>query len=400
MFSTTPLYEVNLYPQQGKKILINQGGTWSAKTYSILQVLFTLAIQEPNQVITIVGQDIPNLKSGAIRDSKNIIRDSSLLQKFIKPISNGNFYNESEKLITFWNGSIIEFKSYTNEQDAKSGKRDYLFVNESNGISYPIYKQLALRTGKRIFLDYNPTVEFWVHDELLGLPEVQLIISDHRHNRFIPEEKHQEIENLRYEDYELFKVYGRGITGKLQGLIFRNYNIVDSIPDYASFIATGLDFGYTNDPTGCIDVYMANGQLWVDEKIYETGMTNLDIANRFTSFGWDKKREIIADSAEPKSIDEIKNLGGWKVVPAEKGPDSVKNSIDILKRYVINITRRSANTKKEFQSYIWKVDKATGKSLNIPVDFKNHIIDPLRYVALNKLSNNAAKPTKRAKFNF
>lgn len=400
MFNTGPLYQVNRNPKVGKKIIINQGGTWSGKTFCILQVLCELAIIQSNQIITVVGQDLPNLKSGAIRDIKNIIRDSEELQRCIMPLANGHFYNESEKLVKFKSGSIIEFKSYSNEQDAKSGKRDYLFINEANGILYSIYKQLSLRTAKTIYLDYNPTVEFWAHDELIGLPQVQLIISDHRHNPFIPNAKHKEIEDLKYEDEELFKVYGRGLTGKLEGLVFRNWFLCDAIPEGATKVGTGLDFGFTNDPTALIDVYLQNGELWLHELTYQTGLTNPDIAKLI--FDLKINNDVIADSAEPKSIKEIENDREYpfrKIEPADKGPDSVKNGIDILKRYKMNITRSSINLKKEFQSYKWKVDKSTGRTLNVPVDFKNHLIDPLRYVALAKLSNNF-KPTKRPKYSL
>ncbi|MDB4926789.1 terminase large subunit [Mucilaginibacter sp.] len=361
-------------------IVINQGGTSSGKTYAIIQVLFCLACEKEKQVITVVGQDIPNLKAGALRDALGIYNGSIQLKKLVK-----NF-NKTDRIFEFYNDSIIEFKSYKDGQDAKSGKRDYLFINEANGIEWNIYTELALRTKIRIFIDYNPNTEFWVHTNLIGKLGVQLIISDHRHNPFLEQNMRDKIENIKDVDPEQWKVYARGLTGKINGLIFNNWYVCDNIPQDAKRIAVGLDFGFTNDQTGCVDVYLQNGELWIDELFYETGLTNKDIAVKLTNSNISKSTEIIADSAEPKSIEELKRLG-WHVKSAKKGADSINHSIDILKRYKINISRRSINLHKELGRYKWKTDRS-GKTMNEPVDTWNHLIDPLRYVALNKLKIN------------
>jgi len=357
-------------------VVINQGGTSSGKTYAIQQVLFCLACTE-KVVITVVGQDIPNLKAGVLRDAHNICERSPALQQMIR-----NF-NRTDRVFEFRNGSIMEYKSYSDAQDAKSGKRDYLFVNEANGIAWNIYSELALRTRKRIYIDYNPNVAFWVHDRLIGRPDVQLIISDHRHNPFLDDVSRRKIEGLKNVDEEQWKVYARGLTGKVSGLIFNNWTLCDNIPADAKRLAIGLDFGFTNDETGCLEVYQQNGELWLNELFYETGLTNTDISNQLEQCGVSKQAHIIADSAEPKSIEELWRLG-WCISGAIKGPDSVKNSIDILKRYRLNITRSSINLRNELSRYKWFTDN-TGRNLNQPVDRWNHLIDPLRYVALNKL---------------
>jgi phage terminase large subunit len=367
-------------------IVINQGGTSSGKTYAIEQVLFCLAGEKEKQVITVVGQDIPNLKAGALRDAMSLHNKSTQLKKLIK-----NF-NKTDRIFEFYNGSIIEFKSYANAQDAKSGKRDYLFINEANGIEWNIYTELALRTRAKIFIDYNPNTEFWVHDHLIGKQGVELIISDHRHNPFLDKAMSAKIEDVKETDPELWKVYARGLTGKVSGLVFTNWFVCNEIPTDAKLIAAGLDFGFTNDQTGCIEVYMQNGELWIDELFYETGLTNKDISGRLTTTGVSKLTEIIADSAEPKSIEELKRLG-WYVTGAKKGADSVNNSIDILKRYKLNITRRSNNLRNELGRYKWKVDRS-GKAMNEPVDTWNHLIDPLRYIALNKLKIKTVAPRR------
>jgi phage terminase large subunit len=366
-------------------IVINQGGTSSGKTYAIEQVLFCLAAEKDEQVITVVGQDIPNLKAGALRDALTLYNRSSQLKELVKN------YNKTDRIFEFHNGSIIEFKSYTNAQDAKSGKRNHLFINEAYGIEWNIFTELALRTKTRVFLDYNPNTEFWVHENLIGKPGVELIISDHRHNPFLDKDMAHRIENTKETEPERWKVYARGLTGKVDELVFNNWFVCDDIPPDAKRIAVGLDFGFTNDQTGCIEVYQQNGELWVDELFYETGLTNTDISKKLEANSVSKSTEIIADSAEPKSIEELQR-SGWYITGAKKGADSINNSIDILKRYKLNITRRSVNLRNELGRYKWKVDRS-GKPLNEPVDTWNHLIDPLRYVALNKLkTRSTTKP--------
>lgn len=378
MFETSILYEANYNATED--IVVNQGGSSSGKTYAVEQVLFTRAIEERN-VITIVGQDIPNLKAGALRDALDIIEGSPTLQHFITD------YNKTDRLIHFRNGSVMEFKSYQSAQDAKSGKRDYLFMNEANGQRKDVWDQLEIRTKKQAFIDYNPDAEFWVHEELIGKPGTKLIISDHRHNPFCQQKIRDKLEALKFKDMDLFKVYARGLTGKIEGLIFRNYNIVDTVPLGAELIACWLDWGFTNDPTSFGKLYRFNSELYADELIYQTGLTNSDIIARLKSLGIEA--EIIADSAEPKSIEDLRRAG-FRITAAKKGPDSVRNSIDTLKQFVINITSSSLGLKKEIRAYKWATD-SQGRATGDPADFLNHSIDGIRYVALNKIGKNTGK---------
>jgi phage terminase large subunit len=301
--------------EEGVRTYVNQGGTSSGKTYTIMQVLFYYAIKEPYSVTTVVGQDFPNLKVGAYRDAQTIMSQSKDLKEFFT-------LNKGAHTLTGINGSIIEFNSYQDEQDAKNGKRDRLFVNEANGISYEIYWQLTIRTRKQIWIDYNPSARFWAHSEVIGRKGVKLIISDHRDNAFLSQEEHERIEGI--EDPELFKVYARGKTGKLSGLVFPNYDIVDSMPGRVDvkIHGYGLDFGFTNDPTALIEVSLAHGDLWLNQILYSTGMTNPMIATAAKDSGITRKDMIVADSAEPKSIAEIRNEGLY-VVPTVKGADSI-----------------------------------------------------------------------------
>ena len=376
IFRTLELFDLNLDSEA--RVVVNQGGTSSGKTYSIMQVLFYLAMTDIGSIITVVGQDIPNLKVGAYRDAKTILGGSEQLQAAFPVI------NEGERIIKCINGSLIEFKSYADAQDAKSGKRDYLFVNEANGIPYDIYWQLAIRTRKKIFIDYNPSARFWVHDELIGREGVELLISDHRTNDTLTDEEHERIENI--SDPELHKVYARGRTGKLEGVVLVNWDICDALPprDEWKMSCYGLDFGFTNDPSALEHVVEAHGDLWVDELLYSTGLTNPDIAQRAKGEGLTSQDNIIADCAEPKSIRELQAQGLW-VSASPKGADSIVSGLDILRRYKIHFTRRSQGIIQNARSYRWAKDR-DGNATNKPEDRNNHGIDAIRYVALARLA--------------
>ena len=376
LFSVLPLYHANI--KASERVVVNQGGTSSGKTYSIMQVLFVLAMRENRQVVTVVGQDVPNLKKGAYRDAKNILDASPMLMQWWP------YVNEGERIIRCVNGSIIEFSSFKDAQDAKSGKRDYLFINEANGIPYEVYWQLAIRTRKQVFIDYNPTARFWCHDELIGREGVKLIISDHRRNYFLTAEEHERIEGI--EDRALWQVYARGLTGKLEGVILTNWDIVDTLPPADEWKGNwyGLDFGFTNDPSALEHVVEAHGDLWIDELIYSTGLTNPMIADRAKDEGVTHDREIVADCAEPKSIRELNGMGLW-VSPSPKGADSIVSGLDILKRYRLHFTRRSMGIIANARSYRWAKDR-DGNRTNSPEDKNNHGIDALRYVALKHLA--------------
>lgn len=355
-----------------ERVVVCQGGTSSGKTYAILQALLVIATTKAKQVITVVGQDLPNLRVGAWRDIKQIITSSDTLTKFCQ-ISDGFLQ------VKCLNGSILEFRSFGDEQDARSGKRDYLFVNEANGVPFNIYWQLAIRTRKRVFVDYNPSARFWVHEKLIGTPGVAFNITDHRHNPFLTSEEHERIEGIK--DKELWRVYARGLTGKIQGVIYDNVEVVDEMPTPYKGRWIGVDFGF-NDPTAIVEVRLSGGKIWANEIAYKRGMTNQDIYHELA------RRDllgvqVVADSAEPKSIEELRRLG-VRVEAARKGADSIRAGIATIKRYGICVTRNSVNVRRELLNYKWKTDN-TGEISNTPIDDFNHSLDALRYVALNKL---------------
>jgi phage terminase large subunit len=388
---TCCLYLWNKYPDKyypnidntKKVIIVNQGGTSSGKTYSILQVLFTIAIENPKFVITIVGQDIPNLKRGAIRDAQNIVSENlSVSSQVLK-------WNNSDKIYTFRNGSIIEFTSYESSQDAKNGKRHVLFVNEANGIDYNVFSELDLRTSYRTFIDYNPNAEFWVHEKVIPMQNVAYFISNFEHNPFLSDNIIQGILRLKTIDSQLWRVYGLGQTGKIQGLVF-NFRTVDKMPEQLNKLAYGMDFGFTNDPTTLVKCGLSDGVLYGEELIYQTGLTNRDINKLLIESGVNKHDLIFADSADPKSIQELK-LYGWNIKGADKGADSINYSIDIIKSYGdINLTRNSYNWIKEANSYKWREERS-GTKINKPIDAFNHCWDACRYYALGMLAANKGK---------
>jgi phage terminase large subunit len=290
----------------------------------------------------------------------------------------------------FSNKSFIEFFSADQPDKLRGARRDILFINECNNVSFDSYQQLAIRTKKFIYLDYNPTSEFWVHEHLVNDSDAELIILTYKDNEALDQSIIKEIEKAKekaktsqYWD-NWWKVYGLGQIGSLQGVVLDNWVQIPSIPIDAKLISYGMDFGFTNDPTTLIGVWKQDGKLWIDELLYQTNMTNNDIGNFLKSINFGRN-ELICDSAEPKSIEELRRQG-FNVHPAIKGADSVKIGIDILKRYEINVTQRSVNLIKELRSYQWETD-SSGKLTGIPVDNMNHLIDPLRYVALNKLNN-------------
>ena len=355
-----------------KPIVVNQGGTSSSKTYSLLQVLFCKAAEERNLVITVAGQDMPNLKVGAIRDFDTILDSSTFFSSLIANV------NKSDRIYTFRNGSKIEFKSYEDAQDAKNGKRDYLFLNEANGISYAIFEELQVRTTKQVFLDYNPTAPFWVHEKLLGREDVQLFISTFEHNPFLNENIRRKILSYKETDPERWRVYGRGLTGKTEGVIFKNVHWIKEFPKHITKFCYGMDFGFTNDPTTIVKCGVSDGELYAERLMYKYNMTTALLHQEMKALKISHKIDIFADCADPKTIKEL-NILGWQIRGAGKGKGSIMHGINKLLSYPkINIVHCEF-WKSEQISYIWGIDKKTGKPTNEPTDDFNHLWDSLRY---------------------
>ena len=279
---------------------------------------------------------------------------------------------------------MVEFFSIDDAQKRRGTKRDILFVNEANELDWEDFFQLQIRTTTQIFLDFNPSETFWYNDQIQPREDVTTIHSTYKDNPYLNDDQVNEIERLQYTDKQYYQIYA---LGQFAGSFDRIYQYipVDDIPtNVAKLVALGMDFGFTNDPTTLVEVWKdGRDGIYLNELIYEQGLTNGDIAALLGQYGVDKYIEIIADSAEPKSIEEIRRFG-FNIKPAHKGPDSVNNGIDILKRHVIHVTKQSINLIKELNNYKWFTDKNNNK-LNKPVDMFNHALDAVRYVALNKL---------------
>lgn len=364
-----------------KRIRIVRGGTSASKTFSIIPFLIDFAVKNPLSEISIVSETIPHLRRGAIRD-------------FIKIMTmvgfwDDNKYNKSSLIYTFNNGSYIEFFSADSPNKLRGARRDVLFINECNNIDFESYYQLSIRTKKFIYLDYNPVSEFWVDTELLHDNDSELITLTYKDNEALDKSIVHEIEKAKERAKtstywaNWYNVYGLGEVGSLQGLIFDDWKIIKEIPSEAIFLGSGMDFGYTNDPTTIIDLYRLKDNIYLDEKMYLTNQNNNDIGTFLKNKV--KKGIVVADSAEPKSISEIQ-MQGINIIGAAKGPDSIINGIDLLKRFKVHITSSSLNIIKEQRNYKWITDNE-GKSTNKPIDSYNHTIDAIRYISTYAIAN-------------
>jgi len=359
-----------------------QGGSSASKTYSILAVEIDHCTKNPYTETSVVAESIPHLKRGAMRDFMKIM---TVTGRF-----NAARWNATDFRYKFANGSYIEFFSADDDSKLRGARRDRLYMNEANNLSFHAYTELAARTKQSVILDWNPVNEFWFHSELMHDEDVDFLILTYKDNEACPKSARDFIEKARVKaetsEYwaNWYKVYGLGQVGTLQGAIYEDFEVVEGIDvSRAKFVALGLDWGFSNDPTALVAIYRQGDCLLIQELLYATGLTNQDIADKLRSLGITRAWEIVADSAEPKSIEEIYRLG-FNIKPADKGPDSVRNGIDILKRYKLQVTKDSTNLIKELRSYTWATDKE-GKNTGVPIDSFNHACDAMRYVALNKL---------------
>lgn len=290
-------------------------------------------------------------------------------------------WNATDKIYQI-NNSYIEFFSADQPGKVHGPARDILYINECINISYETYRQLAIRTTETIFLDYNPCYEFWVDDKVLPRNEAILIHSTYLDNEYLSPAQITEIESNK-NDTDWWQVYGLGQTGSKIGLIMQNWDIASTLPSSYKKRWIGIDFGFTNDPTAIVDIRLSEGELWIDELLYARGYDNLMIAKHLEASNIPRQTAIIADSAEPKSIREIRNCG-WTIEPAHKGKDSILTGLALLNRYPKHLTQSSTNLINEYRNYRWTVDEF-GNPSNTPIDKFNHSIDAQRYVALNKL---------------
>ena len=369
-----------------KKIVVVRGGTRAGKTYAIMQMLAIWLLtgvfrgeETDAKTVSIVRKTLPSLKATALRDLEEILTDWGVFHLIAQ--------NKTDKLYTY-EDRVLEFFSVDDQQKVRGRKRDILFCNEANELNFDTdFFQLLIRTKYYILLDLNPSDPYtWVKTEIEDKRaheqgDVDTVIVNYKHNEFLTEGQKREIEAIK--DPILRKVYVHGEYGQIKGVIFDKITIVDSFPEYCKKVAVGLDFGYTNDPTAVVRCGILGDNLYIDELLYEYALTNQDIAKRLP-----KDLDAYCDSAEPKSIEELKRAG-IKAYPAAKGRDSVLFGINTIKNYNICITANSYNLLKEQKLYKYKTD-SNGQPSNQPIDDFNHAWDAVRYYALIQLT----KPKK------
>jgi phage terminase large subunit len=379
------------------------GGTSAGKTYGILPILIDEAIKTPNLEISVVSETVPHLRKGALKDFLKIMRVTG---RYVD-----DHYNRTLLTYTFDNNSYIEFFSAEQSDKVMGPRRNVLYINECNHVSFEVFHHLRIRTNKVIWLDFNPANQFWYHTELQDDEDFEELVLTYKDNEALDIEIVRDIEKARvkaFHDYTLpvkkllnkfnikneywanwWKVYGLGMLGSLEGIVFTNWKQIDGVPANARLIGYGLDFGYTNHPSALIALYEYEGKRLYDELLYRTGMVNQDLALFLKEKGIMRGDTVIADSAEPKSIEEI-NRYGFRLQGADKGPDSIVFGIDVMQQDDFLVTSSSVNTIKELRSYMWGRDK-DGNYLNKPVDAFNHSVDAMRYITSGRVCKRKQK---------
>ena len=370
------------------------GGQGASKTVSIIQLIIQSLHSSPKEA-TVLSSELSKMKRTVMRDYTKICQDWGIMT--------GDSFNKSESKHEWTNGSYIDFLGADVNDVGKGFRRDILYINEADKLDIDAATQFISRANLTL-IDYNPDNHFWGDDYVNEHNFIRLTFED---NEFLSESEVRSILNYKERGFikkdlpieQLFepnniinkywankwRVYGLGLVGSLSGTVFNNWSKIDNVPPDAQLLAYGLDWGYSQDPTCLIAMYKWNGKLIIDELIYRKGLINSELANIMRTLNLNMRVSIVADSAEPKSIADLKMYGFYNVIPAVKGADSIRNGINKLQEHDILITSRSVNTFNEFQNYTWAKDR-NGKETGEPIDAFNHTIDPARYVALTKLS--------------
>ena len=348
--------------------IASKGGTRSSKTWSTLQLLHLLAeaAQTP-LIISCVAATLPMVKRGMLRDFRSMLLAEGVWDE--------NKYNKTEGCYSYDNGSIIEFFGCDNAGKVHGPARDVLFINEAQGIPREIFRQLDIRTRKKVIIDFNPVRKFWGETEFVGNRYVT-INSTYKDNPYLTKEQVHAIEKNK-KDANWWRIYGEGLTGGVEGNVYPEYSVIDEMPEGTTGRAIGLDFGFVNDPTAIVDVRFHGWDLYVDLLCYETGLLNSHIADYLIGQGL-QRQATVCDSAEQKSIVELQ---GRRImaIPCVKGRGSVAAGIAQVKQFKLHVTKRSVKLLDELDNYKWIKDEATDTFTNEPTDANNHALDAVRY---------------------
>ena len=341
------------------------GGTGASKTISILMWLIDYCQSHDDKVVSVISESFPHLKRGAMRDFLNIMKQHNYFE--------AHRWNKSDYTYTFETETMLEFFSADQSEKVKGARRHVGFLNEANNIPFETYNQIEIRTSEILWLDWNPVSEFWWYTDILPHFSVDHITLTYLDNEGLPPKVKRSIESRRHMT-NWWKVYGLGQLGEVEGRIYTGWALVDEIPHEARLERYGLDFGYTNDPATIIAVYYYNGGYILDEILYRRGMSNKRLADTLKNLD---EGLTIADSAEPKSIDEIASYG-LAIMPSKKGKDSVVHGIQYVQEQKISVTKPSLNILKEYRNYLWDTDRE-GKTINKPEDGFDDCLDAVRY---------------------
>jgi phage terminase large subunit len=384
---TTKIYaEIQEAINSGYTTVSLQGSSRSSKTFNTLIWLIMYCLNHPHTRLSIVRATLPAIKGSVFIDFKEIMMRMLIYDE--------KSLNKSEFTYQFTNGSWVEFFSTDSEQKLRGRKRDVLFVNEANELSYLEWQQLKMRTTRFTIIDYNPSFsdDHWI----CGVNQdsrTYHFISTYKDNPFLEQSIIDEIEGLRTKNQTLWQVYGLGLQAVIEGLIFKNVEIISEIPVNVKRRWVGMDFGFTNDPTAIVEVAVQDNDLYIDERAYATQMLSSDIIRVLKSEC--ERMKIISESADPRLIQEIYRAG-INIHPVQKFGGSIEAGITKMLEFKIHITARSCNVIKEFKNYTFQQDKE-GKWLNTPIDCYNHAIDAVRYVIMNEVLGGERKPINKAR---
>ena len=350
-----------------KKVI--QGGTSAGKTFGIIPILIDYATKNPLSEISIVAQSYPHLRRGAMKD---FIKIMVLTNRFFP-----DRWNKSESRYTFSNKSYIEFFSVEQEHKVRGARRNVLYVNEANNIDFETYNQLAIRTTGNIYIDYNPTSEFWAHTEVVSEPDSDFIILTYKDNEALAKEIVEEIEKAKEKGKksEYWKnwwdVYGLGRIGSLQGGVFSNWETIQ-MPSDARLLYYGCDFGYATSKFAVLGIYNWNGRKVLKQFVYKTELTNQQGAEQLKLNGY-VSGVVYCDSAEPKSIRELQ-IAGIQAVKCDSKQDIKTFAIQSLNEDVFYVDENSTDLIDELRYYVY--DEKTGKPKKSD---KDHLIDAMLY---------------------
>jgi phage terminase large subunit len=366
--------------QLNNRTRVVRGGTSAGKTICILLILIDYAIRNDNKEISVVAESIPHLRRGAFKDFINILKSLNRYKD--------SQLNKTTLKYTFTNGSYIEFFSTDQPDKLRGARRTDLYVNECNNVSFDAFQQLAVRTSGTLWLDYNPSTIFWVDKELVGKEDTDFITLTYKDNDSLPETIVREIEKAKEKAKtstywaNWWRVYGLGEIGSLEGVCIPSWREIDNVPDDARLLGHGMDFGYV-DPTTIISLYKWNDAYIFDEIFYRSNTVLRDVSMFLRQNNI--KENIIADHAEPKSIETLRR-DGHNIYPCTKGRDSVTFGINLMNQNEIYVTSRSKNLKRELQGYVWAKDK-DGNTLEKPTGEHPDCIDACRYILTDQLEN-------------